>query len=37
MEDFVLDRTLVSEEGKIKLLSALQGLQTLTEDKQDFY
>ena len=36
MEDFVLDRTLVSEEEKIKLLSALQGLQTLTEDKQDF-
>lgn len=36
MKDFVLDRTLVSAEEKIKLLSALQGLQTLTEDKQDF-
>ena len=36
MKDFVLDRTLVSEEEKIELLSALQGLQTLTEDKQDF-
>ena len=32
---FVLDRTLVSEDEKIELLSALQGIQALTDDRQD--
>ena len=35
MKDFVLDRALVSENEKIELLSALQGIQALTDDKQD--
>ena len=36
MKDFVLDRTLVSENEKIELLSALQGIQALTDNRQDF-
>ena len=35
MKDFVLDRTLVSDDEKIELLSALQGIQALTDDRQD--
>ena len=35
MKDFVLDRALVSENEKIELLSALQGIQALTDDRQD--
>lgn len=35
MKDFVLDRTLVSEDEKLELLSALQGIQALTNDRQD--
>lgn len=35
MKDFVLDRTLVSEDEKIELLSALQGIHALTDDRQD--
>ncbi|MCY7079075.1 YafY family protein [Streptococcus oralis subsp. tigurinus] len=35
MKDFVLDRTLVSEDEKLELLSALQGIQALTDDRQD--
>nr|WP_247951448.1 HTH domain-containing protein [Streptococcus oralis] len=35
MKDFVLDRTLVSEDEKLELLSALQGIQVLTDDRQD--
>lgn len=35
MKDFVLDRTLVSEDEKMELLSALQGFQALTNDRQD--
>ena len=35
MKDFVLDRVLVSENEKIELLSALQGIQALTDDRQD--
>ena len=35
MKDFVLDRTLVSEDEKLELLSALQGIQALTDNRQD--
>ena len=35
MKDFVLDRTLVSEDEKLELLSSLQGIQALTDDRQD--
>ena len=35
MKDFVLDRTLVSEDEKLELLSALQGIQALIDDRQD--
>ena len=35
MKGFVLDRTLVSEDEKIELLSALQGIRVLTDDRQD--
>lgn len=35
MKDFVLDRTLVSEDEKLELLSALQGIQALTDGRQD--
>ena len=36
MKDFVLDRTLVSEDEKLELLSALQGIQALTDNRKDF-
>ena len=35
MKDFVLDRTLISEDEKFELLSALQGIQALIDDRQD--
>ena len=35
MKDFAMDRALVSENEKIELLSALQGIQALTDDRQD--
>ena len=35
MKDFVLDRTLVSDDEKIELLSALQGIKALTDDRQN--
>ena len=35
MKGFVLDRTLVSEDEKIELLSALQGIRVLTDDGQN--